>query len=103
MSVQTLQIPPFNQTSTFTFAPDTTGIVICEARNSQGKTETKATVIVNDLDEPLSIRSLNTLPISIGDEVSVRCGALQHKYTPDLNWYKDGIPLVNSDSTYNII
>lgn len=101
MSVQVLQIPPFNQTSTFTFTPDSTGIVICEAKNTQGKIETRAKVIVNDLNEELSVWTNNTLPISIGDDVSVICGASDHKYSPELNWYKDGVIVTNSNSMYN--
>lgn len=55
--------------------------------------ETKANLIVNDLDNDLSVWSENTLPISIGDDVSVWCGASAHKYANELNWYKDDVPI----------
>ncbi|XP_031631901.1 vascular endothelial growth factor receptor 1-like isoform X3 [Contarinia nasturtii] len=97
MSVTTLAIPPFNQTSTFNFVPNNTGIVICDAKNSQGKTETRAKVILNDLDEELSIWTKNELPIADGDNVSVTCGVSAHKYSTDLEWYKDDTLVVSSD------
>ena len=102
MSVQTLQTHPFNQTSTFTFVPESTGIVICKAKNTEGKGSTTAKVIINDLNEELSVWSDNVLPISVGDDVSVVCGASDHKYSQQLMWYKDNIPVVNSSSTYTL-
>ncbi|XP_055298872.1 vascular endothelial growth factor receptor 1-like isoform X15 [Sitodiplosis mosellana] len=98
MAVQTLQTHLFNQTSTFTFIPESTGIVICKAKNTEGKTNATAKVIINDLNEELSVWSPNTLPISIGDDVSVVCGASDHKYSQELMWYKDNVPVVNSDN-----
>lgn len=40
----------------------------------------------------------NDLPISIGDDVSVTCGASAHKYS-ELNWFKDGANVENSEGT----
>lgn len=63
MSVQTVQVSQFNQISTLTFTPESAGIVICEARNSQGKRQKRAT---------LSVWSSNTLsPVIIASVVVV--------------------------------
>lgn len=91
----------FNQTSTLNFVPESTGLVMCTAKN--GNTEekvTRANVYVLDLNEELAVWSNNELPISIGDVVSVTCGASAHKYTTDLSWYKDGYPVESTGSTY---
>lgn len=53
--------------------------------------EAKSNLIVNDLDSDLSIWTENTAPISIGDDVSIWCGASAHKYANELNWYKDDV------------
>lgn len=98
ISVQKIEILPFNQTVVFTFNPESAGIVVCEATNSQGKSEARAKVLVNDLNETLSVWSSNKPPISIGDDVSVFCGASVYNYSSELNWYKDNVPVVNSSS-----
>lgn len=79
----------FNQTSTISFKPESTGIATCRAYNMMGLGEAKAHVIVNDLNQDLIIWSDNEIPISIGDDVTVTCGASAHKYANELNWYKD--------------
>lgn len=84
------------------FTPDSTGVVICEATNSQGKSEARASVNVNDLNDELIIWCDNELPISAGDDVSVVCGAAAHKYATDLKWIKDGVEVQNSDGMYDI-
>lgn len=60
--------------------------------------EARANVIVNDLNEDMTIWSENEPPISIGDEVSVTCGASAHKYANELNWYKDDVLIQSGDS-----
>lgn len=71
--------------------------MICEAKNTQGIGQARANVNVNDLDDDFMIECNNELPISIGDEVSVLCGAAAHKYATDLKWFKDDIEVQNSD------
>lgn len=61
------------------------------AINEMGFGQAKANLILNDMDEDLSIWSENELPISIGDDVSVWCGASAHKYANELNWYKNDV------------
>lgn len=99
-SVRTIKLSTLNRTSKFTFTPISTGIVICEARNSQGRSETRAKIILNDLNETLSVWSAYTLPILVGDDISIICGASNQKYSSELNWYKDNIRIVNADSKY---
>lgn len=86
-----MQSTIFNQTSTLEFRPNQTGIVECMAINEMGFGQAKANLILNDMDEDLSIWSENELPISIGDDVSVWCGASAHKYANELNWYKNDV------------
>lgn len=101
--VETIQKDTFNQTSTISFTPKGTGVVICQAKNSQGQSEARASLIVNDLDDELIVWSDNELPISAGDSVSIMCGAAAHKYATDLKWLKDGVEVISSDSMYSII
>lgn len=83
-----------------TFTPPSTGVVMCEAKNSEGPNNISATVIVNDLDEDLVVWSDNDLPISSGDDVTVTCGASAHKYATELNWFKDNVLIKNSNGWY---
>lgn len=85
------------------FEPDSTGVVICEAMNSQGSGEVRANVIVNDLNGELIIWSDNELPMSAGDAVSVVCGASAHKYATDLKWFKDNDEVLSSDGEFQLI
>lgn len=62
--------------------------------------EVRANVVVLDMDEELSIWSANELPISVGDDVSVTCGASAHKFATELNWYKNDLLIENTDSMY---
>lgn len=82
--------------------------MICQADNTNGeknieprKSEARASVSVNDLDDELLVWSHNESPISVGDDVSIICGAAAHKYATDLKWLKDGVELSSSDSMYN--
>lgn len=100
--IETIQKTTFNQTSTINFVPESTGIIICVARNDKsdnGWSEVRANVIVMDLNEELTIWSENELPISVGDQVSVTCGASAHKYATELNWYKNDILVESGNST----
>lgn len=81
------------------FVPDSNGIAICEARNSEGISEMRANVIVNDLTEEFSIWSEHELPIAVGDSVSIICGASSYKYR-ELNWYKDDILIESGDGMF---
>lgn len=64
------------------------GVVICEATNSEGRTEARANVVVNNLDGELKIFEKNQMPIVVGDDnVSVICEGSAHKYT-EMDWYK---------------
>lgn len=98
--IETVQKTTFKQTSTMIFTPESTGIVKCGAKNSEGTNETSANVIVNDLNEDLIIWSDNELPISSGDDVRVTCGASAHKYATELNWFKNGVLVNNSTGLY---
>lgn len=73
------------------------------AVNTMGLAEAKASLIVNDLDEEFSIWSTNEPPISIGDDVSVICGASAHKYANELNWYKDNVLIQSGNGESNIL
>lgn len=75
--------------------------MICKANNSQGQSEARASVIVNDLNDELIVWSQNELPISAGDDVSIMCGAAAYKYATDLKWLRDGVEVISSDSMYN--
>lgn len=68
-----------------------------------GVSESKANVIINDLNEDLAIWSENEPPISVGDDVSVTCGASAHKYATELNWYKDDALITSGDSKLNAL
>lgn len=83
----------FNQSSTLVFRPNQTGIIQCVAVNDVGLSEAKANLVLNDMDEDLSVWTKNDLPISIGDDVSLWCGASAHKYANELNWYKNDVPI----------
>lgn len=93
----------FNQTSKMGFTPESTGVVICEASNTQGSNVVRANIIVNDLNDELIVWCDNVLPISAGDDISVTCGASAHKYATDLRWFKDDVEIQNSDSEYRLI
>lgn len=71
------------------------------AINTVGSGEAKANLVVNDLDDDLSVWSKNTLPISVGDDVSVWCGASAHKYANELNWYKDDVLIQSGNGKSN--
>lgn len=73
------------------------GVVICEATNTEDKIEARANVIVNDKNGNFTIRNENEMPIVVGDDVSIICGASAFKYT-DMNWYKDNILVTNTTS-----
>lgn len=81
--------------------PPSTGIATCRAYNMMGSGEAKANVIVNDLNEDLLVWSENETPISVGDDVTVSCGASAHKYANELNWYKDDVLVKSDDGKYN--
>lgn len=66
-----------------------------------GSGEAKANVIVNDLNEDLLVWSENETPISVGDDVTISCGASAHKYANELNWYKDDVLVKSDDGKYN--
>lgn len=100
---ETTQTTIFNQTSTISFVPESTGLIICTATNDKsdnGMSEVQANVIVMDLSDELAIWSNSVLPISVGDDVSVTCGASAHKYATELNWFKDDVPVESGGSTY---
>lgn len=73
------------------------GIIICEASNTEGKTEARANVIVNDLNGDFAISNENEMPIVVGDDVSVVCEASAFKYT-EMNWYKANVLVTNAIS-----
>lgn len=97
-----MQSTIFNQSSTLVFQPESTGIVQCMAINAMGNAKAGANLIVNDLDEDLSIWSENDPPIAIGDEVSIMCGASAHKYANELNWYKDNVLIQSGNGKLNL-
>lgn len=73
------------------------GVIICEATNTEGKAEARANVIVNDMNGDFTIRNENEMPIVVGDDVSIVCGASAFKYT-EMNWYKAGVLVTNTSS-----
>lgn len=85
-----------NQTSFLNFIPERSGMVSCAVNNSEGSNEIKVNVTMSDLEEEFFIWTNSELPISTGDNVSVRCGALTYRYAAGLNWYKNGNIIVNS-------
>lgn len=72
------------------------------AINSMGDAKARANLIVNDLDADLIIWTENVPPISIGDEVSIMCGASAHKYANELNWYKDNVLIQSGNGKSNL-
>lgn len=68
------------------------GVVICEASNSVGKSEARANINFNDLNDDFSIWHENEEPIIAGDNVTLICGASAFEYT-ELYWYKDDVPV----------
>lgn len=82
------------------FLPESTGIVYCAAKNSEGRNEISDSVIVTDLEEDLFVWTTNELPISAGQSVSVMCGASAYKYATEVNWYKDTILVQKSPGKY---
>lgn len=76
------------------------GVITCEAKNAGGKTEARANVVVNDLNEDFTIWNENQIPIVAGDNVSVACGVSAFKYT-EMNWYKGNNLVTDSISTYD--
>lgn len=92
----TTQWTESTQSSTLNFTPTGMGVIICEANNTEGKSEARANVIVNNLNEDFSIiRNKDEMPIVVGDDVSVGCGASAYKYT-EMNWYKADVLVTNS-------
>lgn len=83
------------------FETSKSGVVICEAENSQGKSEARASVDINDLDSDFIVSSNNEQPISIGDDVSVVCSVAAYKYATDLKWFKDGSEVQPSPGMYD--
>lgn len=78
--------------------PTSTGMVICDAKNRQGVGVAKAKLIMSDLDEEMSIWPTQKMPVTTGEAFSITCGVSAHKYTTELNWFKDDIPIIDSDS-----
>lgn len=97
----TTQETPSTQKSILNFTPTGMGVIICEASNTEGKTEARANVIVNNMNKDFVILSENEVPIVIGDNVSVACEASAFKYT-EMNWYKDDALVTNSMSKYRL-
>lgn len=98
--METVQSTIFNQSSTLIFLPNQTGIIECFAANVMGYQVAKANLIMNDLNDDLSIWTDNTPPISIGDDVSLWCGASAHKYANELNWYKDNVLIQSGNGKF---
>lgn len=73
------------------------------AINEMGFGAAKANLILNDMDEDLSIWTENELPISIGDDVSIWCGASAHKYANELNWYKNDVLVRSGNGKMNVL
>lgn len=63
-------------------------------------TKAQTNVIVTDVNEGLSIWCNNDLPISVGDEVQVTCGASAHKYAADLKWFRGDKEVESSEGKY---
>lgn len=77
------------------------GIIVCEATNDEGKTEARANVIPNDINEEFAIWNEHGMPLVAGDNASIVCGASAFKYT-DMNWYRADA-LVTNTTSMNII
>lgn len=98
----TTQQTQSTQISTLDFKPTGRGVIICEASNTEGKSEARANVIANDLTEYFSIVSNNDVPVVVGDKVTVVCAASAFKYT-DMNWFKGNVLVTNSSRMYSNI
>lgn len=69
------------------------GIVYCEAKNNIGtSTLSKNVIFRNEFNVWIEIEP----PIVVGDNVSMICDASLHKYTNDLDWFRNGV-LVGSE------
>jgi Immunoglobulin domain len=69
------------------------------ARNSEGRTTTRAAVKIGDMPEPFQISGIDEdQKIADGDSVTLECGAIIYNYTNDLKWYKDNEPIENATS-----
>lgn len=98
--VETIQKNSIEQTSTLSFTPTGLGVVVCQAENAEGKSEVRANVIVNDSNEDFDISTKNELPIVIGDDVSITCGASAFKYA-GIDWYQDHVLVKDTMSMFH--
>ncbi|XP_036328930.1 vascular endothelial growth factor receptor 1-like isoform X5 [Rhagoletis pomonella] len=92
------------------FTPEKPGIIHCLAANPKGMGEGKGHVLIGDISDNMTIVGIDeNKKIARGDEVTLTCAALSYYFSDDLDWYKDGelveesnnFVITNSSTSYS--
>lgn len=76
------------------FKPTQSGIVTCQARNTEGPAESNANIVFGDMNDDFMVWGINS-EIAEGDRIVLTCGASKYRYSP-IEWYYNSDKLVEN-------